>query len=49
MDRFALRIENTLLEGDVDVGCHKTMIIRDGENGPDGSDGRSDTVTLRTA
>src|SRR5579863_8101065 len=29
LNGFALRIENTLLQRDVNVGCHKKMIIND--------------------
>jgi hypothetical protein len=29
MNRFSLGIENTFLEGDVHVGCHKSIIIRE--------------------
>jgi hypothetical protein len=30
LDGLALRVENGLLERDVNVGCHKKIIIREG-------------------
>ena len=53
MNRFALGIENTFLEGDVHVGCHKNTIIREGSEAEElpemASYGRSDSLAFSAA